>query len=93
MTWYGFSFLHFKGSCRSNKYLRFDFGLSESPPFAPKKTIEGQSLYLSEPGIGYSDLAFAVDKGQKRPKFSFKLTKHPEGVKIYSLDNPKMFHI
>ena len=41
---------------------------------SPTKLI-GESLCISEHGIGYSNLAFAANKGQKRPIFSFKPLK------------------
>ena len=52
----------------------------------------GQSLHVQEHRIGYSDSAFAGNKSLY--VFSFKLPKHPEGVKIWSRDiNPKLFMI
>ena len=48
-------------------------------------------MYVDGPN---SDLAFAADKDQKMPIFSFMLPKHPEGVKIWNWNiNPKMFLI
>ena len=44
----------------------------------------GQSLHVLEHGIGYSNLAFEPQKGQKRPIFSFKPLKCLEGLEIQS---------
>ena len=49
-----------------------------------KTKLIGLSLHVSEHGLGYSDLAFAANKGQKRPIFSFKPLKHLEGLEIQS---------
>ena len=42
----------------------------------------GISLLIGEHGIGYSNLAFAANKGSKRPIFSFKPLKRQEGLEI-----------
>ena len=47
----------------------------------------GQSLHVSEHGIGYLNLVFADNEGQKRPIFSFKLLKHPKGLKKSELEH------
>ena len=53
-----------------------------------------QSLCTSEHGIGYLNLAFAANKGQNRPIFSFKPLKCLEGLEIQSQSmNTKMFLI
>ena len=52
--------------------------------YSSKTKLLGLSLLIREHGIGYSDLAFAANKGQKRPIFSFKLLKHLEGLEIQS---------
>ena len=57
--------------------------ISETANSSQTKLI-GLSLHVSEQGIGYSDLAFAANKGQKRPIFSFKPLKHLEGLEIQS---------
>ena len=56
---------------------------SETAHSSQTKLI-GLSLHVSEHGIGYSDLAFAANKGQKRPIFSFKPLKRLEGLEIQS---------
>ena len=40
------------------------------------------SLLIGEHGIGYSNLTFAANKGQKQPIFSFKPLKRQEGLEI-----------
>ena len=54
---------------------------SETAHSSQTKLI-GLSLHVSEHGIGYSDLAFAANKGQKRPIFIFKPLKRLEGLEI-----------
>ena len=44
----------------------------------------GQSLSIGEHGIGYLNLVFAANKGQKRPTFCFKPLKRQEGLEIQS---------
>ena len=39
--------------------------------YSSKTKLLGLSLLIREHGIGYSNLAFAANKGQKRPIFSF----------------------
>ena len=56
---------------------------SETAHSSQTKLI-GLSLHVPEPGIGYSDLAFGANKGQKRPIFSFKPMKRVEGLEIQS---------
>ena len=57
--------------------------ISETAYSSQTKLI-GESLCISEHGIGYSNLAFAANKGQKRPIFSFKPLKRLEGLEIQS---------
>ena len=38
--------------------------------YSSQTKLIGQSLHVAEHGIGYSNLAFAANKGQKRPIFS-----------------------
>ena len=49
--------------------------ISETPYSSQTKLI-GQRLCTSEHGIGYLILAFAANKGQKRPLFSFRMTRN-----------------
>ena len=48
----------------------------------------GESLCISEHGIGYSILAFAANEGRKRPIFTFKPMKCLKGLEIqnWSID-------
>ena len=57
--------------------------ISETAYSSQTKLI-GLSLHVSEHRIGYSDLAFAANKGRKRAIFSFKLLKRLEGLEIQS---------
>ena len=68
----------------SNKYLQVDFGLFVTPERLNETTYSSQTLHLSEHGIGYTNLAFAANKGQKRPIFSFKPLKPLKGLEIQS---------
>ena len=52
--------------------------------YSSKTKLIGQSLCISEHGIGYLNLAFAAKKGQKRSIFSFKPLKRLEGLEIQS---------
>ena len=52
--------------------------------YSNKTKLLGLSLLIGEHGIGYSDLAFAANKGQKMPIFIFKPFKHLEGLEIQS---------
>ena len=52
--------------------------------YSSKTKLIGQSLCVLEHGIGYSNLAFAANKGQKRPKFNFKPLKLLEGLENQS---------
>ena len=56
---------------------------SETAHSSQTKLI-GLSLHVSEHGIGYSDLALAGNKGQKRSIFSFKPLKRLERLEIQS---------
>ena len=47
-----------------------------------KNKLIGVNPLIGEHGIGYSNLAFAANKGQKRPIFSFKPLKRQEGLEI-----------
>ena len=55
--------------------------ISETAYSSQTKLI-GQSLPIEEHGIGYLNAAFAANKGQKRPIFSFKPLKRQEGLEI-----------
>ena len=44
----------------------------------------GQSLCVSEHGIGYLNLAFATNKGQKKADIKFETLKCLEGLEIQS---------
>ena len=55
--------------------------ISETAYSSQTKLI-GQSLPIGEHGIGYLNLAFAANKGQKRLIFSFKPLKRLEGLEI-----------
>ena len=50
--------------------------------YSSKTKLIGVSLLIGEHGIGYSNLAFDPQKGQKRPIFSFKPLKRQEGLEI-----------
>ena len=52
--------------------------------YSSQTKLIGQSLYVTEHGIGYLNLAFAANKGQKRPIFNFKPLKRLEGLGIQS---------
>ena len=52
--------------------------------YSSQTKLIGQSLYESEYGIGYLNLAFEPQKGQKRAIFSFKPLKRLEGLEIQS---------
>ena len=56
---------------------------SETAHTSQTKLI-GQSLCVSEHGIGYLNLAFAANKGQKSAIFSFEPLKRLEGLEIQS---------
>ena len=55
--------------------------ISETTYSSQTKLI-GEGLLIGEHGIGYSNLAFAANKGQKRPIFSFKPLKCLEGLEL-----------
>ena len=57
--------------------------ISETAYISQTKLI-GQSFHVLEHGIGYLNLAFAANKGRKRPIFSFKPLKRIEGLEIQS---------
>ena len=48
--------------------------------YSSQTKLIGLSLHVAEHGIGYSDLVFTANKGQKRPIFSFKPLKYLEGL-------------
>ena len=50
--------------------------------YSSQTKLLGQSLPIGEHGIGYLNLAFAANKGQKRLIFSFKPFKSLEGLEI-----------
>ena len=50
--------------------------------YSSQTKLTGEGLLIGEHGIGYSNLAFAAYKGQKRPIFSFKPLKRQEGLEI-----------
>ena len=54
-----------------------------------KTKLIGQSLHVSEHGIGYSNLTFEAKKDQKRPIFGFKplkrLTMNPLKISNFHL--------
>ena len=52
--------------------------------YSSQTKLIGPSLDISEHGIGYLNLAFAANKGQKRPMFNFKSLKRQEGLEIQS---------
>ena len=52
--------------------------------YSSQTKLIGQSLHVSQQEIDYSNLAFAANKGQKRPIFSFKPLKRLEGLEIQS---------
>ena len=52
----------------------------------------GQSLHASEHAIGYLNLTFAANKGQKGPIFSFKPSKGLDGLEVQTFSiNVKSF--
>ena len=57
--------------------------ISETAYSSQTKLI-GQSLPIGEHEIGYLNLAFEPQKGQKRAIFSFKPLKRLEGLEIQS---------
>ena len=62
--------------------------------YSSQVKLIGQSLCVSEHGIGYSNLVFSANKGQKRPIFSFRPLKCLEGLEIQSQNiNIKRFLI
>ena len=50
--------------------------------YSGKIKLIGVCLLIEEHGIGYSNLAFAANKSQKRPMVSFKPLKCQEGLEI-----------
>ena len=54
--------------------------------YSSQSKLIGQSFYIPEHGIGYLNLAFAANKRQKRPIFSFKPVKCLDWLEIQSLD-------
>ena len=52
--------------------------------YSSQTKLIGLNLHVSEHRIDYTNLAFAANKGQKRPIFSFKPLKRREGLKIQS---------
>ena len=52
--------------------------------YSSQTKLIGQSLHVSEHGIGYLNLAFEPQKCQKRAIFSFKPLKRLEGLEIQS---------
>ena len=67
-------------------YLGHSLTISKTTYSSHTKLI-GQSLHVSEHGIGYSNLAFSDNKGQKRPLFSFESLKPLEGQKNSELEH------
>ena len=59
-------------------------GIISETAYRNKAKLIGQSLPIREHGIGYSNFAFAANKGQKRPTFSFKPMKCLEGLQTQS---------
>ena len=59
-------------------------GVFSETTYSCQTKLIGLGLHVSEHGIGYSDLAFAANKDQKRPIFSFKPLKCLEGLEIQS---------
>ena len=55
-------------------------GVFSETAYSSQTKLIGEGLLIGEHGIGYSNLAFEGNKGQKRPIFSFKPLKHLEGV-------------
>ena len=52
--------------------------------YSSQTKLIGEGLLIEEHGIGYLNLAFAANKGPKRPILSFNPMKHLEGLKIQS---------
>ena len=50
--------------------------------YSSQTKLIGEGLFIREDGIGYSNLTFAANKGQKRPIFGFKPLKRLEGLEI-----------
>ena len=62
--------------------------------YSSQTKLIGESLHVSEHGIGYLNLAFAANEGQNGPIFSFIPSKNLEGLEIMSLSiNIKKFLI
>ena len=57
--------------------------ISETTYNSQTKLI-GEGILIGKHGIGYLNFAFAGNKGQKRPMFSFKALKRLEGLEIQS---------
>ena len=47
-------------------------GMFSETTYSSQTKLIGEGLLIKEHGIGYSNLAFEENKGQKRPIFSFK---------------------
>ena len=81
-----------KSRIPSNKYLRVDFSVFEGrnvqmileTTYGCQTKLIGQSLCVSEQRIGYLNLVFATNQGQKRLTFSFKPLKLLEELEIQS---------
>ena len=59
-----------------------NLGMILETAYSSQIKLIGEGLLIGEHGIGYSNLAFAANKGQKRLIFNFKPLRCLEGLKI-----------